>query len=128
MIMKNLIYLFLLVTLAFSGCDRVFENDVLSETPPELHVIVDDSDNEKVQGADVTLFGNQEDYDNKANALISKTTDQDGKAVFTKTELAEPGIFFVHVEKDGITNEHTSVQTKYLLLNDGHTLFFTKIE
>lgn len=126
--MKNILYIFLLTIFVSTGCERVFENEVESVTPPELHVFVKNNEGIFVEGVQVMLFQTQDDYTNKTNSLASKTTDSEGKAVFTETELSEPGMFYVHAEKDGVTNSASTVQTKYLLLNDGHTFFYTSIE
>jgi hypothetical protein len=126
--MKNIIYYFSILIFITVSCDRVFENEVETTTPPELHVIVEDANDEKVSGATIELFGNQEDFDNKSSVIATKTTDMEGKAIFTESELDEPGIYYVHAEKDGATNAASSTSTPYLLLNDGHTFFFTSIE
>jgi hypothetical protein len=128
--MKNINKIYLLFLLVFSAasCDRVFENDVKTVTSPELHVIVKDTNDEKVGGVTVDLYNNLEDFDNKTNSIATKTTDTEGKSIFTASELAEPGIFYVHAEKNGVTNSASNTATPYLLLNDGHTFFFTVIE
>lgn len=126
--MKNIIYYIFLLVLINASCDRVFENEVETAIPPELHVIVKDTNDAKVSGVTIELYGNMEDFDNKINSIAIKTTDTEGKTIFTESELTEPGIFYVHAEKNGATNATKITATPYLLLNDGHTYFFTIIE
>jgi len=125
---NNIVYIFLATIVLFANCDRVFENEVEDITPPELHVFVEDDNGSRVDGAQVTLFVSAEDFENKSNSLVNKTTDGAGKAIFTEAELSEPGIYYVWAEKDGKTNAASTTVTKYLLLNDGHTFLFTTIE
>jgi hypothetical protein len=126
--MKKFVFSIAILLLIFAGCDREFENDVISITPPELHVVVRDSNVARVEGAQVELFNTQAAYDSRTGAIASKTTGSDGKAVFTKEELRDPGMFYVAVSKDGETNAGTEFRTPFLLLTDGHTHFFVTIQ
>lgn len=107
------------------GCDRVFENEIVSSVPPELHVIVlgSDSRNDRVAGASVALYRMTEDGP-EATAWVTKQTNAEGEAVFTQAELAEPGLFQVIATQGSRKGENT---IKYLLLNDGQTLHFIQL-
>ncbi len=122
--MKNIITLTVII-LFFASCERDIVFEVISETPPELHVIVKDADANKVSGAIVTVYKSADDRDNSSGQLASVTTNGDGKAVFTEDNLKEPGIFYLRVESNNLTALES---TPYLLLNDGHTYFNVTIQ
>lgn len=52
-------------------------------------------------GADVVLYRSHEDYANGKPAYALKTTDENGKVVFTDVE---PGTYYVEVSKDNLSN------------------------
>lgn len=127
--MRKIIYIpILFFVFALFSCDRTFDTDIESTTPPELHVIVQDSDEAPVEGADVTLYTSEEDYESESNELSTKTTNGDGKAVFTESDLKEPGFFYVRATYEALDNSASNIETPYILLNDGHTYFYTIIE
>ncbi|HDJ33239.1 MAG TPA: hypothetical protein ENF21_03965 [Bacteroidetes bacterium] len=127
--MKKLTYIIsIALILGIMGCERGYEIETVSETKPELHVFVQDDLSVAVAGATVIIYKNEDDYNNQANALASKSTDAEGKAVFTKSELKEPGIFYVYASEGSRTNAASTIATPYMLLNDGHTFFYTVIE
>lgn len=126
--MKNIGFFIGMLLFVFSACERELENDILTETPPELHVIVRDSDNNRVDGVQVKLFNNSENFESLSGAIASKTTGSDGKAIFTEQDLGSPGIFFIDARKGDMTNAASTTQTPYILLNDGQTYFYTTID
>lgn len=126
--MKKISYIFLLLTFALFSCERTFENEIVSTTPPELHVITENPDGDPIEGANVILYASEEDYNAESNALVTKTTNAEGKAIFTESELAEPGVYYVRATSGGQNNSGSETATPYLLLNDGHTYFYTTIE
>ena len=101
--------------------------DVISTTPPELHVVVvsDDNNTVKVGGATVTLYKSQEDLDSDTNAYLTKQTGENGEAAFTKDELKNGGFYYAKAMKDVLTG---SKQSQYLLLNDGINYLYVKIQ
>ena len=117
-----------LTALLLLACDRTIEEEIISITPPELHVIVSNEKKEKLEGVSISIYRSREDYENRQNELSSKRTDEQGKSKFTKEELQQAGSFCVRAEKGQLTNEEGSVETPYLLLNDGHTCFFIEVK
>ncbi len=122
--MKKIIA-FTAIILFFASCDRSFEFDTISVTSPELHVFVTDAGGSKLSGATVTIYKSMDSATQGSNPLASESTDNEGKAVFTEEDLADPGKFFVKAEKNGVS---TIKETPYLLLNDGHTYFNITIQ
>lgn len=117
--LKNSGYIVMVLVLtSFFGCDRTFEMDAVSVTPPELHVYAN-AQNGPAAGATIHLYRAASDRDNEANAII-KTADGSGLAIFENAELAHPGIFYLSAEFEGTVVQS---ETPYLLLNDGHTRF-----
>lgn len=116
--MKKLIVLASIIVFFFASCDREMTFDTISVTPPELHVFVWNANGNAVNGAAVTVFKSMSDLNAGTNQLASSTTSSEGKAVFTKNDLKEPGKFYVKAVSNDLT---ASKETPYLLLNDGHT-------
>lgn len=116
--MKKLIAFASIILFFFASCDRDMVFDTISVTPPELHVFVWNANGNAVNGATVTVYKSMDDLNNGTNQLISATTGSDGKAVFTKNDLKEPGKFYVKAVSNDVT---ANKETPYLLLNDGHT-------
>jgi hypothetical protein len=116
---KNIKPLIMVLSLiSFFGCDRTFDMETISVTPPELHIYVTGSGG-PISGATVNLYKNASDRENGTNA-ITKSADGLGLAIFEMAELADPGVFYLSAEFEGTVVE---ADTPYLLLNDGHTRF-----
>lgn len=101
--------------------------NVLNPVAPEFHVVVvtDDNNVDKVADATVTLYKTQDDMDNNTNVFLTKQTDSNGEAVFTKDELKDPGVYYVQASKGTLSGTKESL---YLLLNDGKNYLFVKIQ
>lgn|SRR5690348_9072753 len=101
--------------------------EVVNPVAPEFHVVVvtDDNNVDKVPDATVNLYKTQGDLDNETNVFLTKKTDSNGEAVFTKDELKDPGVYYVQATKDALSGEKESM---YLLLNDGKNYLFVKIQ
>jgi len=128
--MKNIILIIfqLVCFYAITACEREFPYEIESVTPPELHVIVKYSDNQPAVNARVRLFDSLDDFIAGNPDLASRQTDDAGLAVFTEEQLRSPGIFYVSASLGMLDNSNSSYITPYILLNDGHTKFFTWIE
>jgi len=126
--MKKIVYISMLFVFALFSCERTFETEVKTTTPPELHVIAQNADGDPIEGASVSLYTSQEDYTNETNVLSSKQTNGEGKAIFTESELADPGIYYIRATNGTQNNDASQTETPFLLLNDGHTHFFTTLE
>jgi hypothetical protein len=126
--MKKIAFFISILLFTFAACDREFENEVLDITPPELHVIVRDANGARVSAAQVRVYNSQASFESLSGEIATGTTDGNGLVVFTKQDLVNPGIFFVDARKDGLSNTATTFRTRYLLLNDGQTHFFTTIQ
>ena len=116
--MKKLIAFASIILFFFASCDRDMVFDTISVTPPELHVFVWNASGNAVNGATVTVYKSMDDLNNGTNQLVSVTTGSDGKAVFTKDDLKEPGRFYLKAVSNDLT---ANKETPYMLLNDGHT-------
>lgn len=119
------ILIFSAILLFFASCDRDLAFETITETDPELHVIVSNADGNKVSGATVSVFNSAENRDNDTNQLAASNTDSDGKAIFTEESLKEPGIFYVKVVSGELL---VTSETPYILLNDGHTYFNVTVQ
>src|SRR5690554_3646860 len=86
------IFMMLVLTSLFA-CDRTFDMDAVSVTPPELHVYAIVQNGPAV-GANIRLYRSASDRDNGTNAIV-KTADGSGLAVFENAELADPGVFYL---------------------------------
>lgn len=109
---------FAAIILFFASCERDLVFDTITETPPELHVFVYNSEGNKLSGTMVSVYKSEEDANSSNNTVASKSTDNDGKAVFAENELVDPGVFYV---KATTNDASVVVETPYLLLNDGQT-------
>ena len=88
-------------------------------------VVADDNNVDKVADATVTLYKTQDDLDNNTNVFLTKQTESNGEAIFTKDELKDPGVYYVRASKDSLTGTKESL---YLLLNNGENYLFVKIQ
>ena len=126
---KLIVFASLLIFLA--ACDREFDFDVISETEPALVVVAETATGSgtsivytKVSGATVNLYNNQADFNASATPFKTKATGADGKAVFTKTDLAQKGVFYIRVLSG---TQSGTATTPYVLLNDGETTVFIRL-
>lgn len=118
-------YVCLMVAFLSFGCERSFNNEIVSSTPPELHVFVENGSGTTVSNATVRIYSNENDFANNQNAIKSETTDNNGKVVLTESTLGEPGTFYVRASNNGMSGEG---ETPYLLMNDGITYFTVTIQ
>lgn len=119
-IQYRIILLFMAVL--FAGCEREMTSDIISTTPPELHIIVHQGADKaaRVAGATVKLYASAEDRTADINVISSSVTNDKGEAIFEEADFRK-GILYVAVSKDGTTALAT---TPYLLQNDGKTIFW----
>ncbi|MEP2024266.1 MAG: carboxypeptidase-like regulatory domain-containing protein [Reichenbachiella sp.] len=80
--------------------------------PTSLKILVLDELGNPVEGAEVSLFMNEDDYRNGTNPFMKKTSDKKGEVVFKKLEVSE---YFVHADFEGKTNVGGGVQTEKLV-------------
>lgn len=111
-----------LVVLSLGSCEREMDNEIISITPPELHVVVHQGadKNARIEGATVQLFASAEDREEGKNLVAAAVTNHNGEAIFPQNDFRK-GINFLAVSKDGAT---VLAATPYLLQNDGKTLFW----
>lgn len=126
---QNIASLSLLVIIfLFSACKKDGTSyNVVNRTSPEFHVVVvtDDNNVDKVADATVNLYKTQEDLDNNTSVFLTKQTESNGEAVFTKDELKDPGVYYVRASKDALSG---TKESRYLLLNDGANYLFVKMQ
>lgn len=78
----------------------------------KLQVMVVNDLGNAVEGATVSLFKTQADYDEGQNAVQTGETNAKGKVNFKKLE---PAAYFMHVEKGDMTNIGRGVKTAKLI-------------
>jgi hypothetical protein len=96
-IMKNQIILFLLFFTLILGCKKT----IYIDSPPQLEIAVVDASNNKVLGAEVTIFLSEDDWQNKTNPVAQITSDVNGSALFTDLEET---IYYFYVQKGSLDN------------------------
>lgn len=118
----NHVIVLVLITLFFSRCKREMNNEIISTTPPELHVIVYQGADKtvRVAAATVKLYASAEDRTADKNMISTAVTNTTGEAIFAEKDFRK-GTLYLSVTKDGTTVVAT---TPYLLQNDGKTLFW----
>ncbi len=106
----------------FSSCEREMTNEIISVTPPELHVIVHQGADKtkRVEGATVNLYQTAADRTANTNSISTAVTNNKGEAIFKETDFKK-GELFVKVSKGAAT---VLAKTPYLLQNDGKTVFW----
>lgn len=114
--------LLLFMAFLFGSCEREMTSEIISTTPPELHVIVYKGADKTVrlEGATVKLYATAADRTADQNLISSAVSNSAGEAVFTQDKFSK-GTLYVSVTKDAVTVLAT---TPYLLQNDGKTLFW----
>ena len=114
--------LLLCCVLFFGSCEREMTTEIISTTPPELHVIVHKGADKtvRVEGATVKLYATAEDRTADKNLISSAVTNSAGEAIFTQDKFRK-GTLFLSATKDTVTILAT---TPYLLQNDGITFFW----
>lgn len=65
-----------------------------------------------VEGAEVSIFKTEADYDKEVNAVATGKTDEKGRVLFKDLE---PVAYFMHVEKGDNTNMGRGVKTAKLI-------------
>lgn len=95
--MKNYLFVFLLLGLSFSACTKTNYEDNL----PQLEITVINPLDDFVSNAKVSLFQNENDWNNKANSVSEQSTDANGLVLFE--DLEERTYYFL-VQKGELNN------------------------
>lgn len=107
--MKQKILLFLLLFILFE-----IINDAQAQVfKTKLQVTVRNDLGNLVQGATVTLYTTQTDYENNENPVQSGETDEKGKIMFKELK---PVSYFMDVRKNDLNNDGRGVQTTKLIV------------
>ena len=107
--MKKQILPFLLVFI-FAAMANVCQAQVLKT---KLQVTVRNDLGNVVQGATVTLYSTQADYESNENPVQSGETDEKGKIIFKELK---PVSYFMDVRKGDLNNDGRGVQTTKLIV------------
>lgn len=109
MMNAKLILLSLLTAGLFNACSRD-DGDTPSnqDQTASLLITVLDADGSKAMDANVTLYGSQDDYNNKANPISTATTDNLGEVYFEELELKA---YWFFAEKQGRNNASSAHST-----------------
>lgn len=112
----------LLILFSVSSCERDMEMDIVSMTPPELHVVVHHGAdrNDRIEGVTVKVYASAAERTEGVNLIAQVVTNAKGEAVFTKDKFVK-GINYLAISRG---DETVSAETPYLLQNDGQTLFW----
>ena len=100
------------------ACNRDYEADLMSTTPPSLEVVVKSATAQPVANSTVKLFNTEASWNAETGEIASKQTNGQGSVIFSENEMAQPGFYFI-LATDG--TKKTKVKTKYLLRTDGKT-------
>ena len=111
------IVLFFAVT-ALTSCERDYEANIISTTPPSLQVTVKDAAGNNISNTPVQLFNDEAGWTAESAPVLERQTDAQGHVVFTKEELKTPGYFYLIASSGAMK---AKIKTKYLLLTDGQT-------
>ena len=123
--MKNLKYLLFLLLFVATSCERDFDSDILTRTPPGLEIVVRNASNVLVQNADVKLYKDESAWNTETAPVATKQTNAEGRVVFTMEELKDPGFAYLITSSGALK---VKSKTKYILLNDGTTLFAVSLK
>ena len=100
----------LLVLMILGMCFVSTEAEAQLKTKLQITVINDLGN--IVEGATVTLYRTEEDYDNEENAVQTATTDEKGRVIFKELE---PRSYFMLASKGDLTNIGRGVKTTKLI-------------
>ncbi|MDX5418473.1 MAG: hypothetical protein LPK09_04595 [Hymenobacteraceae bacterium] len=111
--------------LSLAGCERDMDNEIVSVTPPELHVVTHAGADkaQRIEGATVQVYASAADRTEGKNLVAVAMTNNKGEAVFAKNDFLK-GVNYLSVSKNGTT---VVAETPYLLQNDGKTLFWVSL-
>lgn len=126
--MKDLKYLLPLMLIFATGmisCERDFESDILTRTPPGLEIVVRNASNVPVSDAEVKLYKEETAWNTEAAPVATKQTNAEGRVTFTMEELKDPGFAYLITSSGALKVKN---KTKYILLNDGITLFAVSLK
>lgn len=110
---------YLLIVFFVMGCQTIPSASVpeADDTPIQflktsLEITVRDNLGNVVEGAEVQIFSNKEDYQNEENPVQGiKYTDEKGRAKFTDLETQE---YYLNVEKGDMNNYGAGIKTDLL--------------
>lgn len=89
----------ILCFILIAGCTK--KEYIEIDVAPQLEIMVKDLSDNTIAGATVNLYSSEEDFDLKNNEVQTKTTDDNGKALFK--DLSED-IYYFYVEKGELNN------------------------
>lgn len=101
MIIKYTIYTALITGFLFSIMFSCKNEYSYKDNKPQMEIVIKDQTGQLVQGAIVTLYLLQNDWNQKVNAVQTLTSDSKGTAMFT--ELDEKVYYFL-AEKGALNN------------------------
>ena len=91
----------MIVVVFLLGIINSCTKQVFVEAAPELKIIVKDSDNDLVKGAEVSLYKTELDFLDQTNSIISGLTDSVGACLFKN--LTDKNCYF-YVQYENATN------------------------
>lgn len=106
---RNILYV---MVFAFVGMLSISESKAQLFSKAKLEVMVIDGLGNPVEGAKVSLYSSQDDYQSSQNAVQTGTTDAKGKVVFKKLDTIS---FFIDARTKELNNDGRGVQTDVLV-------------
>ena len=91
----------------FIGCKKDKDEDIKPQ-PTQLELTVLNTVGNKVSGAEVTLYDSETNYDNSTSPISTKTTDANGKVVFSDLSTIK---YYWHIEKECDNNAQGAITT-----------------
>lgn len=111
----------ILLAISLAACTKT-EYELL---PPQLEIIVVDMNDNVVSNVNISIFLNQEDWEQDINEVTSGITNNSGSIVF---ENLEELVYFFKAEKDGLNNDRDIVSFKTTLKKGEKRIVKTKIQ
>ena len=93
--------------------------------PPQLEIKVFDVNDNVIPDVNVSLFLNQEDWENDTNVVMTGMTNSGGSVVFDNLDEL---VYFFKAEKDGLSNDLDIVSFNEPLKKGEKRIIKTKIQ
>lgn len=111
----------ILLTISLAACTKI-EYELL---PPQMEIIVLDFNDNVVPNVDVSIFYNQDDWEQNFNKVTTSTTNNSGSIVF---ENLEELVYFIKAEKGELNNDRDIVSFSNPLKKGEKRIIKTKIQ
>jgi hypothetical protein len=90
-----------------------------------LEIVVRNASNVPLSDAEVKLYKDESAWNTEAAPVVTKQSNAEGRVTFTMEELKDPGFAYLITSSGALK---VKSKTKYILLNDGITLFAVSLK